>query len=225
MHNKTTSKEQKIIFCALLLLILPMLPYIYTQIASLLSLPQINDKIKAVINYELVLTTPAAYLLLSLAATNKAIKNILKIVAAAKLLSGFIFYIETSMRIAPKWSLLGITGFIAILAICYLWGAVKRNYKIDKVRILCINSYIILLYIILPLTDCFIVYKNFHYSALILINISKIILLCYIISHKVFCAASADIPQKEQYRFWNKFHLYWLSGVILLGIINIILIS
>ncbi|MBQ2779141.1 MAG: hypothetical protein IJF46_05145 [Bacteroidaceae bacterium] len=180
--------------------------------------------------YILIITAPTAYLLLSSATSNKALKNILKITACAILLKEIIWqYSLTGLNetfTALKSILLVLPGLINMLVISYLWGAVKRNQKLTKNSATKINSYIAFIYIIQPAIYKLII-PLLHNSleTYNIINLSikviNIILLYTVITPAIFCAEPSDIPQKEQYRFWNRYHLWWLLGILLSGIIGI----
>lgn len=182
------------------------------------------------IKYILIITAPTAYLLLSSATSNKALKNILKITAGAILLKEIIWqYSLTGLNetfTALKSILLALPGLINMLVISYLWGAVKRNQKLTKNSATKINSYIAFIYIIQPaIYKLMIPLIHNSLETYNIINLSikviNIILLYTVITPTIFCAEPSNIPQKEQYRFWNHYHLWWLMGIILCGIIGI----
>lgn len=220
------------ILAAFLLLSLSLFTDTLLIIADLVLNIAINDYqpiIKST-KYILIITAPTAYLLLSSATSNKALKNILKITAFAILLKDIIWqYSLTGLNetfTALKSILLGLPGLINMLVISYLWGAVKRNQKLTKNSATKINSYMAFIYIIQPAIYKLII-PLLHNSleTYNIINLSikviNIILLYTVISPAIFCAEPSDIPQKEQYRFWNRYHLWWLMGIILCGIIGI----
>lgn len=180
--------------------------------------------------YILIITAPTAYLLLSSATSNKALKNILKITACAILLKEIIWqYSLTGLNetfTALKSILLVLPGLINMLVISYLWGAVKRNQKLTKNSATKINSYMAFIYIIQPAIYELIIpllHNSIETYNIITLSIKviNIILLYTVITPAIFCAEPSDIPQKEQYRFWNRYHLWWLMGTILSGIIGI----
>lgn len=220
------------ILVAFLLLSLSLFTDTLLIIADLVLNIAINDYqpiIKST-KYIFIITAPTAYLLLSSATSNKALKNILKITACAILLKEIIWqYSLTGLNetfTALKSILFGLPGLINMLVISYLWGAVKRNQKLTKNSATKINSYIAFIYIIQPAIYKLIV-PLLHNSleTYNIINLSikviNIILLYTVITPAIFCAEPSDIPQKEQYRFWNRYHLWWLLGIILCGIIGI----
>lgn len=220
------------ILAAFLLLSLSLFTDTLLIIADLVLNIAINDYqpiIKST-KYILIITAPTAYLLLSSATCNKALKNILKITAFAILLKDIIWqYSLTGLNetfTALKSILLGLPGLINMLVISYLWGAVKRNQKLTQNSATKINSYMAFIYIIQPA-----IYKLMipllhnsleTYNIITLsIKVINIILLYTVITPAIFCAEPSDIPQKEQYRFWNRYHLWWLLGILLCGIIGI----
>ena len=220
------------ILAAFLLLSLSLFTDTLLIIADLVLNIAINDYqpiIKST-KYILIITAPTAYLLLSSATSNKALKNILKITAGAILLKDIIWqYSLTGLNetfTALKSILLGLPGLISMLVISYLWGAVKRNQKLTKNSATRINSYMAFIYIIQPAIYELMV-PLFHNSleTYNIINLSikviNIILLYIVITPAIFCAEPSDIPTKEQYRFWNRYHLWWLLGILLCGIIGI----
>lgn len=220
------------ILVAFLLLSLSLFTDTLLIIADLVLNIAINDyqPIIKSIKYILIITAPTAYLLLSSATSNKALKNILKITAGAILLKEIIWqYSLTGLNetfTALKSILLGLPGLINMLVISYLWGAVKRNQKLTKNSATKINSYIAFIYIIQPaIYKLMIPLLHNSLETYNIINLSikviNIILLYTVITPAIFCAEPSDIPQKEQYRFWNHYHLWWLMGIILCGIIGI----
>lgn len=220
------------ILVAFLLLSLSLFTDTLLIIADLVLNIAINDyqPIIKSIKYILIITAPTAYLLLSSATSNKALKNILKITACAILLKEIIWqYSLTGLNetfTALKSILLGLPGLINMLVISYLWGAVKRNQKLTKNSATKINSYIAFIYIIQPaIYKLMIPLLHNSLETYNIINLSikviNIILLYIVITPAIFCAEPSDIPQKEQYRFWNHYHLWWLMGIILCGIIGI----
>ena len=220
------------ILAAFLLLSLSLFTDTLLIIADLVLNIAINDYqpiIKST-KYILIITAPTAYLLLSSATSKKALKNILKITAGAILLKEIIWqYSLTGLNetfTALKSILLVLPGLINMLVISYLWGAVKRNQKLTKNSATKINSYIAFIYIIQPaIYKLMIPLLHNSLETYNIINLSikviNIILLYIVITPAIFCAEPSDIPQKEQYRFWNLYHLWWLMGIILCGIIGI----
>lgn len=225
------------ILAAFLLLSLSLFTDTLLIIADLVLNIAINDYqpiIKST-KYILIITAPTAYLLLSSATSNKALKNILKITAGAILLKEIIWqYSLTGLNetfTALKSILLGLPGLINMLVISYLWGAVKRNQKLTKNSTTKINSYMAFIYIIqpaiyklmIPLLHNSLLHNSLETYNIINLSIKviNIILLYTVITPAIFCAEPSDIPQKEQYRFWNRYHLWWLMGIILSGIIGI----
>ena len=225
------------ILAAFLLLSLSLFTDTLLIIADLVLNIAINDYqpiIKST-KYILIITAPTAYLLLSSATSNKALKNILKITACAILLKEIIWqYSLTGLNetfTALKSILLGLPGLINMLVISYLWGAVKRDQKLTKNSATKINSYIAFIYIIqpaiyklmVPLLHNSLLHNSLETYNIINLSIKviNIILLYTVITPAIFCAEPSDIPQKEQYRFWNRYHLWWLMGIILSGIIGI----
>ena len=171
--------------------------------------------------------TIGGYLMLSFAAKNKAVRDILKITAAAFILQyiirGTYIGIETMHNIT-KPLLQALAYIIGTLAICYLWGAVKRNYDLEKKHRALINCYMAFVLIISPIIlqiGIRILSFSFLNTAMLVI---EFVLLYTIIKPAIFCAESKDIPTKEQYRFWNKYHLWIIIGLIATaigaGIIN-----
>ncbi len=225
------------ILAAFLLLSLSLFTDTLLIIADLVLNIAINDYqpiIKST-KYILIITAPTAYLLLSSATSNKALKNILKITAGAILLKEIIWqYSLTGLNetfTALRSILLGLPGLINMLVISYLWGAVKRNQKLTKNSATKINSYIAFIYIIqpaiyklmVPLLHNSLLHNSLETYNIINLSIKviNIILLYTVITPAIFCAEPSDIPQKEQYRFWNRYHLWWLLGILLSGIIGI----
>lgn len=220
------------ILVAFLLLSISLFTDTLLIIADLVLNIAINDyqPILKSIKYIFIITAPTAYLLLSSATSNKALKNILKITAGAILLKEIIWqYSLTGLNetfTALKSILLVLPGLINMLVISYLWGAVKRNQKLTKNSATKINSYIAFIYIIQPAIYKLIIpllhnsLETYNITNLS-IKVINIILLYTVITPAIFCAEPSDIPQKEQYRFWNRYHLWWLLGILLSGIIGI----
>lgn len=229
--NHITQKESRTIQAAFLLISLPIIyntGLILADIvfnSSISDYTTFNDVAKCIIS----LMAPFAYYLLSLAASNRAIRNILRITAAAVLLKNLIWLNHVSNESTLLSQLLQSTSYIInILVICYLWGAIRRNYILDKKEIRRINIYVIGTFVILPiLLDSTALFCNQSREIFCVIqavvNITEIALLYMVITPKIFCANSTDIQPKEQYRFWNKYHLWWFIGVVSLVIISLLI--
>lgn len=226
-------KENKMIYAAFLLISLPIIYNTVAIFAYTTFHYSINDysTFYDVVRYTTSLMAPLAYFLLSLAASNRAIRNILKITAAAVLLtnSAWLYKVNNGNTAFNLINIFQSASYlIKTLVICYLWGSVRRNYILQERQITKINSYIIGIYVILPifLDSTALLYNKdkeiFWAIQTAIVNITEIILLYMIITPNIFCAESADIPTKEQYRFWNKYHLWWFIGVVLMTLVSLL---
>ena len=222
--KEINQKKKRIILSAFLLISLPIIIGIgvfFAKIALELSDTNIIE-INNVVRYITMAMAPFAYFLLSFATNNKAARNILRIVAVIELLNNIdeIYFSLNNTMLVIKSLTQSILYLINILALCYLWGAVRRNYNLNKKDISRINSYIITVFVILPCITqtiglfLFSQNKLAYYIILALAGIIEIALLYMVITPKIFCSESTNITTKEQYRFWNKYHLWWFIGLI-----------
>ena len=229
--KEINQKEKRIILSAFLLISLPIIidiGVIFAKIALELSDTNIIE-IYNVVRYITMAMAPFAYFLLSFATNNKAVRNILRIVAVIELLNNIdeiyftnykeLYSLNNTMFLIKSLTQ-SILYLINILALCYLWGAVRRNYNLNKKSISRINSYIITVFVILPCITqtiglfLFSQNKLAYYIILALAGIIEIALLYLVITPNIFCSESTNITTKEQYRFWNKYHLWWFIGFI-----------
>lgn len=248
MDNKIqiTKQESNIVLLSFLLIAIALLLNITNEaLATFFDFRLIDENKVAyyIYDYSVIIIGSLAYFILSFAARNKAVVNILRITAVVFLLSDITseFLINTiknsdneiDIRITLVSTTLGIKHIIEMLTTCYLWGAVKRNYKLEEISIKRINFLIIFIYIIIPLITqtvipcicnmlMYEIISDMYSIVSIITSLVYIILYYMIISPAIFCANSVELPKKEQYRFWNIYHLWWFLGIVLAGILSVI---
>lgn len=235
--TQTMTNEQKITPKARLLILSTLLiisSHIIYNLASTITYIGFNisltdyPSLTRVCQYIVWIITPCGYFLLSGIVKNRAVKNILIITSAVLFLQSIIRYSYINLATSSSiiMALLQALAFLIGASItCYLWGAVKRNYNLKKKERISIDCYIAYILIISPM----VLQIGNHILSFRVINtviiIIELILLYKIITPAIFCAESKDISTQEQYRFWNKYHLWILIGLIGNAITSAIIIN
>ena len=214
---KVTQKEKTVCSLAFVLLSWNYLVGIVLCIINTLQPSLITGTIYEIIIYLIILTFPVGYSLLYSATKNKAIKNVLIVIAVLTILSN-IAYLVPWHNFFPSIESLCIVLFLlsiieSVFIPTYLWGSVKRNYILNKNSILYINTMIVLNTIIGPVLYLLFTGRgDIYWTIYALFDFIIVILLFKLISSKVFCAESTE----KQYNSWDKFIICcFVIGIIL----------
>lgn len=178
---------------------------------------------------------PLAYILISCVSTDIATKRLLRTGAIVAILcetARFIVSKNTSDYNIAKPLITGITFFVESLIVCYMWGVIRRNNKISKRKLLTLDLYLLLKLTVAPILfgAAGIVFaktgsNSAIYTTEIIVYATELFFIFKIISPSIFCAEPEEKLCSSPYKFWNRYHLWWLAGLITTVIISEIILT